>query len=112
MKRFDESPLILQWSSEETVIPYVSPVDGRPHRYFPDFIIKVKTAQGIKTYVVEVKPQKQTEEPTKKSRKTKKYITEVATYAVNQAKWNAAEEYCLDRGWEFKVLTENDLGIK
>ena len=33
-------------------------------------------------------------------------------YAKNQAKWGAAQEWCLDRGYEFKVLTENELGIK
>ena len=41
----------------------------------------------------------------------KQYITEVTTWGVNQAKWKAATEYCLDRGWEFKILTEDDLNI-
>ena len=80
---------IMEWGSEEFWIPYVSPVDRRVHRYFPDFIIKVKESTGqIKTYVIEVKPKRQTMEPKKKSRVTKSYIYECKTYAVNQAKWN------------------------
>ena len=57
---------IMEWGSEEFWIPYVSPVDRRVHRYFPDFIIKVKESTGqIKTYVIEVKPKRQTMEPKK-----------------------------------------------
>ena len=104
---------IVAWGSEEFCIPYRSPVDGRVHRYFPDFIIKVKEQSGdIKTYVIEVKPKKQTREPKKPSRTTKRYISEVKTYAVNQAKWKYAREYCEDRLIEFKIITEEELGIK
>lgn len=104
---------ILEWGSEEFWIPYLSPVDNRVHRYFPDFIIKVKESDGrIKTYVIEVKPEKQTQPPKQKSRVTKSYIHEVKTYAVNQAKWKAADEFCKDRLLEFKVITEKELGIK
>ena len=104
---------IVAWGSEEFCIPYRSPVDGRVHRYFPDFIIKVKEQSGdIKTYVIEVKPKKQTKEPKKPSRTTKRYISEVKTYAVNQAKWKAADEWCKDRMIEFKIITEDHLGIK
>lgn len=121
MDTFDKRPDILSWSSEEMAIPYVSPVDGRRHRYFPDFIVKVRTKDGtIKTMMVEVKPEKQSKPPTKKSRVTKQYIQEVVTWGVNQAKWKAAIEYCKDRKWtfvvmcstdgiEFKYLTENEL---
>ena len=104
---------ILEWGSEEFWIPYVSPIDKRVHRYFPDFIMKVKESNGqIKTYVVEVKPKKQTIEPKKRSRVTKSYIYECKTYAVNQAKWKAAKEFCDDRLINFKIITENELGIK
>ena len=95
---------ILQWGSEEFYIPYISPVDNRVHKYFPDFIIKVKESTGqIKTYVIEVKPKKQTRPPTKKSRVTKSYLYEMKTYAVNEAKWKAAQEFCADRLIEFKI---------
>jgi hypothetical protein len=104
---------ILQWGSEEFYIPYISPVDNRVHKYFPDFIIKVKESNGqIKTYVIEVKPKKQTRPPTKKSRVTKSYLYEMKTYAVNEAKWKAAQEFCADRLIEFKIITEDELGIK
>ncbi len=104
---------ILEWGSEEFWIPYKSPVDGRTHRYFPDFIIKIKESSGeIKTYIIEVKPKRQTKSPTKKKRITKSYLYECKTYAVNQAKWKAAEQFCADRRIEFKIITEKELGIK
>lgn len=112
MKWFDKTDNVVWWSSEELVIPYFSPVDNRPHRYFPDFVINVKTKNGIKkTYVIEVKPEQQTKVPTQK-RRTKKYIQEAATYVVNQSKWKAADKFCQENGWEFRVLTEKDLGLK
>lgn len=112
MTWLDKSPDIISWASEELVIPYISPVDGKAHRYFPDFLVKVRDKQGsFNTLLIEVKPKRQATEPVKKSRITKQYIREVVTYSVNQAKWKAANEYCLDRGWEFKILTEQDLGL-
>jgi hypothetical protein len=104
---------VLEWGSEEFWIPYRSPVDNKVHRYFPDFIIKVKEQNGeIKTYVIEVKPKRQTMEPKVPKRKTKSWLYEMKTYAVNQAKWKAAQEFCADRLIEFKVITEDHLGIK
>lgn len=109
----DENQNILEWSSEEVAIPYRSPLDGRIHRYFPDFVVKAQMNDGsVKTLMLEVKPLVQTKEPKKQTKKTKKYITEVTTWAVNQQKWKMAEEYCLDRGWEFRLITEKELGIK
>lgn len=112
MDWLDRNDDVLSWASEELIIPYKSPVDNRFHRYFPDFLVKVRTKTGqTKTLLIEIKPHKQTEEPQKPKRVTKRYITEVMTYGVNQAKWKAANEYCLDRGWEFKVMTEHHLGL-
>ena len=109
----DNHTKILEWGSEEIALPYRSPIDNKVHRYFPDFYIKVRESNGkIKRYIIEIKPKKQTLEPTVKKRKTKGYIYEVYEYAKNQAKWKAAEEFCKDRMWEFKVLTEDELGIK
>lgn len=103
---------ILEWGSEEIVIPYRSPLDSRVHRYFPDFYIKVREKNGgVKRYIIEIKPKRQCKEPKVQSKKTKKYIYEVTEYAKNQAKWEAATDYCADRKWQFKVLTEDDLGI-
>ena len=78
-------------------------------RYFVDFIMEVKTPDGVKTMLVEIKPKKQCKEPVKKSRVTRSYISEVKTWMVNKAKWEAAHEAATSRGWEFRVLTEDDL---
>jgi hypothetical protein len=111
MKWLDENPSVIWWASEELVIRYRSPVDQRIHRYFPDFILRVKRKAGLeKTLVIEVKPHSQTIKPVQK-RKTKKFISEAATYAINQEKWRAADLFCQEHGWEFLVLTEKDLGI-
>ena len=108
----DKNQNILEWASEEIAIPYRSPIDNRVHRYFPDFYMKVKETNGkIKNYVIEVKPAKQTKPPKKPKRQTKGYIREAYEYARNQAKWKAAREYCADRMWEFKVITEKELDI-
>tara|TARA_S200002703_G_C3758442_1_gene233431 strand:- start:655 stop:1095 length:441 start_codon:yes stop_codon:yes gene_type:complete len=113
MTYFDTNENVLWWASEEVIVPYKHPIDGKYHRYYPDFIIKVRQRNGqIKTMMIEVKPEYQKNAPKKQTRKTKKYINEVVTYATNQAKWKAAEDYCADRKWEFRVMTENDLGIK
>lgn len=113
MRYFDQNPSILSWSSEELVIPYKSPLDGRWHRYFPDFTIRVKNKYGqVETIVIEVKPFKETKEPMKRSRVTKQYLYEVQTWGKNQAKWKAAQEYCDDRKWKFMILTEKELKIK
>jgi len=104
---------ILEWQSEEFCIPYRSPVDNKIHRYFPDFYIKYKDTSGrIKRSLIEVKPLSQCSPPKKPQRQTKRYLNEAYEYAKNQAKWEAAKEYCDDRMWEFKVLTEKELGIK
>jgi len=108
----DENAAVVSWSSEETVVPYRCRSDGKSHRYFVDLKITFKTGE---TYLIEIKPKKQTQEPPVKSRKTKAYITEVLTYAKNISKWEAAREYCADRGWIFEVWTEDTikaLGIK
>ena len=108
----DKNDNILEWASEEIAIPYRSPIDNRVHRYFPDFYMKVKETNGrIKNYVIEVKPAKQTIPPKKPKRQTKGYIREAYEYAKNQAKWKMAKEFCADRQWEFKVVTEKELGI-
>ena len=112
MKYCDSNQNILEWGSEEFCLPYKSPLDNKVHRYFPDFYIKVRESTGkIKKMIIEVKPKRQCMEPKRQKKKTRGYIYEVREYAKNQAKWKAATEYCLDRGLEFKILTENELGI-
>jgi hypothetical protein len=110
MKYLDENPRVIWWASEELYIPYVSPVDNKVHRYFPDFITRVKQGDKETTLVLEVKPFKQTQQPTQK-RKTKQFIQETITYAINQEKWKAAELFCKEHGWQFKLITEKELGL-
>jgi hypothetical protein len=112
MKWCDMNDSILEWGSEIVVVPYVSPVDNKVHRYFVDFYIKVKDKLGnITKYLVEIKPERFTKPPEIPKRKTKKFIDEVFQYGVNDAKWKAAFEYCLDRNMKFIILTEKDLGL-
>lgn len=111
MKWCDHNNNVMEWGSEELVIPYRSPVDGKIHRYFVDFYIKVRTPSGIQKYLIEIKPSKFTREPQIPQRKTKKFLQEVVTWGVNQAKWKAANEFCLDHNWKFMILTEKELGI-
>ena len=110
----DKNDAILEWGSEEIIVPYLSPWDGRIHRYFPDFYMKVKQADGsIKKFIVEVKPKAQTKEPIKNpKRKTRKWFGEVKNWGINQAKWRSAEEYCKDQGMEFKIFTEDHINAK
>lgn len=111
MKYLDEHPNVIWWGSEELPIPYLNPVDKRIHRYFPDFVAKIRRSDGtVMTYVIEVKPEKQTQPP-KERRKTKLYLQEAVTYEINRAKWHAATEFCKDYGWKFQILTEKELGL-
>ena len=108
----DTNPSVLEYSSEETIIPYRCGTDGKIHRYFCDFRIKVKASNGdIRTYLVEVKPYKETLPPKTQGKKTRRYLQESFTYIKNQSKWEAARQYCADRNWHFIIITEKELGL-
>ena len=103
---------IIKWASEEIWIPYLSPLDKRVHKYFPDFYIKYKDSTGnIKESLIEIKPKRQVEGPKPQKRVTQKQMYELKEFAKNQAKWKAAKEFCEDRRWEFTILTEDNLGV-
>lgn len=107
----DSHPSIIQWSSEEMSIPYVSPIDKKTHRYFPDFVIKKVNSKGEKqTLMIEIKPSSQTSKP-KMGNKKSRFIKENITWQINNAKWKAAENFCQKYGWKFKILTEKELKI-
>lgn len=116
----DEHPDVIWWASEEFVVPYISPIDGKPHRYFPDVVLRKKLPDGgVETIMIEIKPKKQTLPPdiskrnaTPSGRISRRYLNEVKTYGINEAKWAAARKYCAERGWNFQVFTESELGIK
>ena len=109
MKYCDKNPYILEWSSEEIAIPYRG-LDKKIHRYFPDFKIKYRNARNeLIVEIIEVKPKKQTKAPSKKNNPYGRYLKEARTYGINQLKWEAAEEYCKDRGYKFRIITEDHL---
>ena len=110
----DTNNSILEWGSEEVIIPYLSPWDGRVHRYFPDFYIKVREHnKTTKKYIIEIKPKKQCKPPiATPKRKTKKWFSEVKTWGINEAKWKYATKWCENNGMEFKVLNEDHLNIR
>ena len=113
MIHLDNHPDVIQWSSEEFCIPYRSPIDGKVHRYFPDFFVKKRNPEGVvESLVIEVKPLKQVIAPQVQSKPTRKYLKEVQTYGINSAKWKAARDFCESRKWKFVIMTEKELGIK
>jgi hypothetical protein len=112
MKWCDMNPSVQEWGSEIVIVPYVSPIDRKVHRYFVDFYIKVKNKLGEpQKYLIEIKPERFTKPPEIPKKKTKRFIDEVFQYGVNEAKWKAAFEFCEDRNMKFMILTEKDLGV-
>ena len=110
MKFCDENDSILKWGSEIVIVPYKSPIDGKMHRYFVDFIIEtINKNKNRETTLIEVKPKKHCIEPKKQVKRTRKYITEVQRFCINKAKWDSATEWAENRGWKFKILTEDHL---
>lgn len=99
----DDHPSIIKWSSEEIAIPYIHPADNKIHNYFPDFLIQFKNNDGLQTWMVEIKPKKQTYLKENASKKEK------FMWAMNSAKWKAAEAYCKKNNIVFKIITEKEL---
>ena len=114
MKFLDDASSIKQWSSEEVKIPYISPKDGRVHRYFVDFKITAEYKDGsMRTSLAEVKWSTATKPPKlpKNKRKTRRFLNEVHTWEINKAKWEAAKALCDKMGWYWMVVTEKSLAI-
>ena len=119
MVYLDRNSNVLEWSSEEIIIPYSSPVGNKIRRYFPDFYVKVKAVDGsIREWIWEVKPEKETRPPVAKTQKElltetrakrRRYTLEVIKYGINKNKWEAAQRYCAARGWKFYVITEKQI---
>ena len=116
----DRHPDIIWWQSEEISIPYISPIDGKPHRYYPDVVLQRRVGEDkYEIVMIEIKPEKQTRAPdlskrnaTKTGRISRRYLNEVKNYGVNEAKWEQARNYCKQRGWRFEIMTERHLGVK
>lgn len=102
----DNNPNVLEWGSEEIAIPYVKPTDttAKVRHYYPDFFMRYKNKSGeIVTELIEIKPAAQT-----RIRKNAT-VKEKITYAINLAKWKAAEAFCESAKIKFRVLTEDQL---
>jgi len=114
MKWCDMTESVKQWSSEEICIGYYDPISKKHRRYFPDFVVRYVDTDGlIITELVEIKPYKEVVGPeVNPKRKTKSWVYAVKTYITNKAKWEAAEKWCENRGWRWRIVTEYDLGIK
>lgn len=110
MRWCDKNARVVEWGSENVVIPYISPIDEKIHRYFMDMYVKIREANGVKKYLVEIKPDKQTRAPkSSKKKKESTVIYEQATWAVNQAKWEAAKQFAKKYNMDFIIITELDL---
>lgn len=112
MNHFDKTKSVIKWNSEGVIIPYISPKDGKYHRYFMDFLIVTKdeaNPSGKKIILIEVKPKAQTIPPKAKGKRKSRFLSEALTFEVNSAKWKATREYCKGKGWEFIIMTEDHI---
>ena len=106
----DTNDSVLLWNSESAIVPYISPIDNKIHKYYVDFLAKMRLKDGSeKTYAIEIKPKSQC--LPSKARNKQRLITETATYLVNQAKWKFAKEHFEKQGVQFIVINEDDMGI-
>ena len=102
-KFLDENEKIVKWSFEEVEIPYVSPIDKKVHRYIPDFLVQVDRGHTKKSMLIEIKPKKQVHLKESASKQEK------VMFAINNAKWQAAQKFCEKHNIEFKILTEKEI---
>ena len=113
MKYLDTHPNVIEWGSENVIIPYYNPTEKKNRRYFVDFYAKVKNSEGeIKKYIIEIKPGIQCKPPKKPKKQTPSYVKKLKSFIMNQAKWKAARKWAEKRGWEFIILTEKELDIQ
>ncbi len=109
----DNNPSILEVGSETIIVPYFHPIKKRWVRYFPDFYMKVKEKDGVLiTYLIEIKPSKETKLSSTSRKRAKTILYERALYLQNLSKWCAAKKYCETKGWVFRLITEAELGLK
>jgi len=111
MKFCDYNEKVIKWGSENVIIPYINPLDGKMHRYFVDNFVQIKEGDRVKRYLVEIKPSSQLSPPKTKYRKKSNLIYEQTMYITNQAKWQAAREWCNKKGLEFIIITEKHLTV-
>lgn len=108
----DRNPNVVRWTSESVCLPYISPVDGKMHRYFVDNTVHILEGDKVVKYLIEIKPSKQTRPPSKHGNKKRSTIIhENATWSVNQAKWMAAKDWCDKNNYKFQIVTEKDFNL-
>lgn len=106
----DRSPAVIKWSAEQIVVPYYNPIKQRKARYIVDMYIKYKNRYGeIKEDLIEIKPDSETRPPKRGNKRIDIYEEQLATWYINQAKWEAATIYAKERGWNFRIFTENHI---
>lgn len=110
----DHNKNVINWSSEEIIIPYYSIVDKKYRKYYVDFWIRIKTKKEINEYLIEIKPLKECKSPKIKNPEkiTKKELNELKKWSINKQKWKYASNYAKEKNWKFKILTEKHLNIK
>jgi len=113
MRWADSNPNVLEWSSEQVIVPYVSPIDGRAHRYYVDNFVVIREGTVVKKYLVEIKPFQQTQPPRpSKRKKPATVLYEQTQWIINQAKWASAREFAKKKNVEFIILTEKELFVR
>jgi hypothetical protein len=101
----DSNPSIQRWASEAVRIPYRNPLTGRQTIYVPDFLIQyVDKKNKLLTEIIEIKPSNQ-----QLIEKVGRNTARATAYAINQAKWAAATQWCKNAGLTFRVLNETDI---
>jgi hypothetical protein len=112
-KFLDKNPKVLRWCSERVIIPYMSRLDNRMHKYYVDLFAEIQFTNGTKKkYLIEVKPYKKTLPPVESKRKKKTTILhEKVEYVQNQDKWSHAKQYCKVNKLNWMILTEKGIYI-
>jgi hypothetical protein len=107
----DNNPNVLKWGSENVIVPYVSKIDGKWHKYYVDNYVEILEGTTVAKYLIEIKPHKQTLKPEAKQGKRKSSLLyEQTQWIINhEGKWPAARKFCESKGWKFLILTEKEL---
>lgn len=106
----DHNPNVVEWSSENVIIPYVNPLTGKTHKYMVDNRVVIKEGDKLVKYLIEIKPKKQTRRPTSHgNKKQSTMLYENIEYVRNRAKWAAAQKWCDKHGYKFQIVTEDEL---
>jgi len=106
----DNNPNVLQWGSENVIVPYFDTIQKKTRKYYVDNYVKIKEGNNIKKYLVEIKPYKQTQPPKESTRRKKSSVLyEKVQWFNNNDKWSHAKEFAKKNGMEFIILTEKEL---